>query len=139
MSISLFWSLYTVLSLPRLVTKIIHWTKNEVYIKYFFSKCDQIHSFLQMWSHLLKKSLLENFRFCAVIVSFGTNVNIMQKRINWFALHINCLFFFYRLGTSILNRFNDDLIKTAFWVVTQLAIVCSNSTAKRTNSYTDCF
>ena len=30
-------------------------------IKDFFSKCDQIHSFLRIWSHLLKKSLMENF------------------------------------------------------------------------------
>ena len=32
-------------------------------IKDFFSKCDQIRSFLQIWSHLLKKSLMENFHF----------------------------------------------------------------------------
>ena len=36
-------------------------------IKDFFSKCDQIRSKLQIWSHLLKKSLLENFIFCAVV------------------------------------------------------------------------
>ena len=36
-------------------------------IKDFFSKCDQIRSFLQISSHLLKKSLLENFSFCAAI------------------------------------------------------------------------
>ena len=35
-------------------------------IKEFFSKCDQIRSFLRIWSHLLKKSLMENFFFCAV-------------------------------------------------------------------------
>ena len=28
-------------------------------VKDFFSKCDQIHSILQIWSHLLKKSLME--------------------------------------------------------------------------------
>ena len=32
----------------------------------FFSKCDQILSFLRIWSHLLKKFLMENFIFCAV-------------------------------------------------------------------------
>ena len=32
-----------------------------------FSKCDQICSFLWIWSHLLKKSLMGNFIFCAVI------------------------------------------------------------------------
>ena len=35
-------------------------------IKDFFSKCDQIHSFLRMWRHLPKKSLTENFISCAV-------------------------------------------------------------------------
>ena len=34
-------------------------------IKDFFSKCDQIRGFLRIWSHLLKKSLMENFAFCA--------------------------------------------------------------------------
>ena len=36
-------------------------------IKDFFSKCDQICSFLRIWSHLLKKSLIENFIFYAVL------------------------------------------------------------------------
>ena len=36
-------------------------------IKDFFSNCDQIRSFLRIWSHLLKKSLMENFIFCAMI------------------------------------------------------------------------
>ena len=40
--------------------------KMKFSIKDFYSKCDQIHSFLQIWSHLLKKSLIENFIFCAV-------------------------------------------------------------------------
>ena len=32
----------------------------------FFSKCYQIRRFLRIWSHSLKKSLMENFIFCAV-------------------------------------------------------------------------
>ena len=35
-------------------------------IKDFFSKCDQIRSFPQIWSHLLKKYLMKNFIFSAV-------------------------------------------------------------------------
>ena len=35
--------------------------KMKFSIKDFFSKYDQIRSFLQIWSYLLKKSLMENF------------------------------------------------------------------------------
>ena len=35
-------------------------------IKYIFSKCDQIRRKLPIWSHLLKKTIMENFIFCAV-------------------------------------------------------------------------
>ena len=35
--------------------------KMKFSIKDFFSKCDQTRSFLRVWSHLLKKSLVENF------------------------------------------------------------------------------
>ena len=38
-------------------------------IKDFFSKSDQIRSFLRICSHLLKKSLMENFIFCAVFIN----------------------------------------------------------------------
>ena len=33
-------------------------------MKEVFSKYGQIRSFLQIWSHLLKKSLMENFVQC---------------------------------------------------------------------------
>ena len=36
-------------------------------VKDFFSKCDQIRSKPLIWSHLLKKSLIENFIFRAMI------------------------------------------------------------------------
>ena len=52
--------------------------KMKFSIKDFFSKCDQILSFLRMWSHLLKKSLMESFNFCAVPP-------------HWFAQQINGL------------------------------------------------
>ena len=40
--------------------------KMKFSIKELFSKCDQTRSFLGIWSHLLKKSLMENFIFCAM-------------------------------------------------------------------------
>ena len=36
-----------------------------------FSKCDQIRRKLQIWSHLLKKSVMENFIFCAVSETYS--------------------------------------------------------------------
>ena len=37
--------------------------KMKFSIRDFFSKCDQIRRKLQIWSHSLKKSLLENLFF----------------------------------------------------------------------------
>ena len=45
-----------------------HCTKNEIFNQDFFSKCEQIHSFQRIWSHLLKKSLIENFIFYAMLL-----------------------------------------------------------------------
>ena len=46
---------------------------NEVFHEGFFSKCDQIRSFLQIWSYFLKKSLMKNFIFCVQRLLFITN------------------------------------------------------------------
>ena len=48
-------------------------------IKDFFSKCDQIRSFLPIWLHLLKKSLIENFIFCAVQYTAEERMKIMEE------------------------------------------------------------
>ena len=40
--------------------------KMKFFIKDLLSKCYQIRKKLRIWSHLLKKSLMENFIFCAV-------------------------------------------------------------------------
>ena len=42
--------------------------KMKFSIKDFFSKCDQIRWKLRIWSHLLKKFIMENFIFYAVFV-----------------------------------------------------------------------
>ena len=39
-------------------------------IKDFFSKCYQFRNFLQIWSHVLKKPLMENFIFCKVLSGY---------------------------------------------------------------------
>ena len=47
-------------------------------IKDFFSKCDQIRRKLRIWSHLLKKSLMENFIFCAVDIAAKREVTLFS-------------------------------------------------------------
>ena len=44
--------------------------KRKFSIKGFLSKCDQIGRTLWIRSHLPKKSLMENFNFCAVCCTF---------------------------------------------------------------------
>ena len=46
--------------------------KMKVSIKDFFGKCEKIRSFLRICSHLIKKSLMENVIFCAVIQIYLT-------------------------------------------------------------------
>ena len=54
-------------ALSDFVARNLHCTKMKFFIKDFFSKRDQIRSFLRIWSHLLKKSLMENLIVCAVL------------------------------------------------------------------------
>ena len=68
-------------------------------IKDFFSKCDQIRSWIRIWSYLLKKCLIENYIFCAVYNSnskshsfFTTTANLWKFRCSMF--HQNLLQFF---------------------------------------------
>ena len=56
-----------VLVIPKIKIHISNTAQNRKFsTRDFFSKCDQIRSFLRIWSHLLKKSLMEDFNFCAV-------------------------------------------------------------------------
>ena len=41
-------------------------TKLKFSIKNFLSKCDPVSQETTYWTHLLKKSLMENFIFCAM-------------------------------------------------------------------------
>ena len=56
-------------------------------MKDFFSKCDQIRSFLQIWSHLLKKSLIENFSFrvqcCYLLLKILRNTKLTHTIMNF--------------------------------------------------------
>ena len=56
-------------SFVNLKWKVLFWKaqhnaqKMKFSITDFFSKCDWIRSFLRIWSHILKKSVMENFNF----------------------------------------------------------------------------
>ena len=59
---------------PVSVSSMFTAHKMKFSIKDFFSKCDQIRSFLRIWSHLLKKSSMENFIFCVVVVLLKSSI-----------------------------------------------------------------
>ena len=55
--------------------------KMKFSIKNSFSKCDQIHSFLRIWSYLLKKSSMENLTFCTLwFAKFKTSLKLISPK-----------------------------------------------------------
>ena len=72
-------STFTSLKERSILSPTLH-KKMKFSIEDFFSKCDQIRSFLQIWLHLLKKSFMENFIFCAVQYNFIRKWNVFALR-----------------------------------------------------------
>ena len=73
-------------------------------IKYFFSKCNHIRSFLRIWSHLLKKILIENLIFCAarqpincyeIFFRYSTFCQVLGRRRKRNAIIVRNLHVFY--------------------------------------------
>ena len=60
-------------------------------VKDFLIKCDQIRSFLRIWSYLIKKSLMENFVFCGVLGEpVWTHIIQSEGTISfWYGLEVN--------------------------------------------------
>ena len=69
MSLDKIWEIYTYTA-----------QKMKFSVKDFFSKCRQILRKLWIWSHLLKKSLMESFIFCAVLAF--SNISIDTELVN---------------------------------------------------------
>ena len=63
-------------------SKIFTSQKMKFSIEDFFSKCDQIRIKLRIWSHLLKKSLMKNFIFCAVFKRVNNHTS--TQKLNYF-------------------------------------------------------
>ena len=66
----------------------------KFFIQDFFSKCDHIRKNLQICSHLLKRSLMENFIFCAVQIEHG------GTRAGWRSALITTPIFFIQVDCS---------------------------------------
>ena len=75
-------------------------------IKDFFSKCDQICSSLWISSRLLKKSLMENFIFCAVYISLLSKVDLLENLYVFYSFKILSVSNF-----TIINEENDTSLQ----------------------------
>ena len=107
----------------RVNTKLIakgHFTLNrnmKISTDDFFGKCDQICNKLRIWSHLLKKSLMENFSFCAVchsrfLVSWNCKNSMETKRDRNYAVMPSDQTYTLSRGTSIFSSmFSTTLLK----------------------------
>ena len=84
---------FQMLKLPEKPWEYLRFTAQKMTfsIKDFFSKCDQIRDFLRNWSHLLTKSLMKNFIFCAVFC-----VDYWPGNPRGFAVSLSSLSYFKR-------------------------------------------
>ena len=109
---------YTDLSKKRFLNALLifssaHYTaqKMKFTIIDFFSKCDQIRIFLRIWPHFLKKSIMENFIFCAVL---NSTINRLRER---------CLRLIYNNKPSTLEaNEKDDFVSIHIKSLQTLAI-----------------
>ena len=81
--------------------------KMKFSINNFFSKCKQIRSFLRVWSHLLKKSLLEYFIFMHWIFRLSFLQNI-------------CNFSLYLIHVTKFERMKSGKAKVNDYLIRQL-------------------
>ena len=66
-------------------------------IKDFFSKCDQIRRKLRIWSHLLKKSIMEIFIFCAVYKRCSVRKGVLRNFAKFTRKHLRQTLFFNKV------------------------------------------
>ena len=93
--------------------------KMKFSIKDFFSKCDQIRRKLRIWSHLLKKSLVEKLIFCAVQLMISWRV--LKAHFAWKQLQADYSKYIWKeekitrfhLSLDWLNISTNELLKMA--------------------------
>ena len=75
----------------------------KFFIKGFFRKCDQIRSFLRIWSHLLKKSLMKNLIFVQRLKTLGSiNCSCLIRK-NHLCLMDNFIVVVFFITASIVD------------------------------------
>ena len=77
------WRKFSSYPKPFFTATVITAQKMKFSIKDSFSKCDHIRRKLRIWSHLVKKSLMENSIFCAVNSNNITNTLILNAAIDF--------------------------------------------------------
>ena len=87
--------------------------KMKFSIKDFFSKCDLIRSFLWIWSHLLKKSLIENFIYLQALYLQVLNKHSKKLFIKMILSSKNNLTGIYEFKMNNENIITKLTIKTA--------------------------
>ena len=84
-------------------------------IKDFFSKSDQIRSFLRIRPHLVKKPLMENFIFCAVVdQTFKAKLNYFcfKKCMAYFVMNVLILKLLCGFALETRNQRKNSKSKT---------------------------
>ena len=89
--------------------------KMKFSINHFFSKCDQIRKKLRIWSHLLKKSLMENFNFCVLLVLKVLVLKDFYLNLKNISLLLNVISTFSNLVKHDVK--NNDVVSTLSDVV----------------------
>ena len=78
------------ISTPQLAAYVTNTAqKMKFSIKDIFNKCDQNRRDLRTWSHLLKRSLMENFIFCVVKDALDKYISCSEYHIQ---IHYRCTF-----------------------------------------------
>ena len=101
-------------------------------IKDFFSKCDQIHRKLRIWSHLLKKSLTDNVIFCAVNNANAQILFTKQSENTFVKLKVysHKRYFWLKSGSNLLTMIRESSAVFPQFLISKLQSLNSFETKK---------
>ena len=107
------WSRKNFVFCHKTLTHLFTAYKMKSTITSFFSKCDQILRKVRSWSHLLKKSLMENYIFVQCFLMLNFYFSWKYKKILWFSDA------FRRNKNETLARYGlrEASLKIFFWQV----------------------